>query len=74
MKVLAKERAKKAARVGILGSEMPLMYPSSSIDEPVAPIMDWSSIPPISLFSPRLFADLGIPDIIETFPDIRSNF
>ncbi len=70
---LKKIKIKEAIRIGISRSKMPLIYPSSNIGEPSVPIVDWSSIPSISPFSLGLFADLRIPDTIETPPDIRSN-
>jgi len=74
IKELEKVEAEKAAKANVSGSEIPLVYSSSSIGEPLASVVDWSSISPMSLFSLRLFADLGIPDTVEIPPDIRSNY
>ena len=63
----------KAVKVGTSKSEMPLMHFSSNTSESLVPIVDWSSILPISPFSLRLFADLGIPNIIEIPLDTQSN-
>ena len=73
MEELEKIEAKEATKVGSLGSEMLLIYPSSNIGEPLIFIVDWSFIPLMSLFSLRLFTDFGIPDIVETPLDIRLN-
>jgi len=70
---LEKVEAEEAVKVGSSKSEIPLIYLHSNIDELLILIVDWSSIFPILPFSPRLLTDLGIPDIIETLPDIRSN-
>jgi len=72
LKELERVEAEEAARAGAPGSEMPLAHPSPSMDEPSVFIVDWSSISPMSPFSPGLLADLGIPDTIETPSDIRS--
>jgi len=67
---LEKLEAEEAVRVGILGSEMLLVYLLSNIDEPSVFIVDWSFIFLMSLFSFKLFADLKIFDIIEMLFDI----
>ena len=71
---LEKMETEKTIKVDILRFEMPLIYSSSNIDESLVFIVDWSFILPISPFSPSLFANLGIPDIVETFSDIRLGF
>ena len=40
VKVLVKEETEKAVKVGVSGSEMPLVYPFSNIDKSLAPIVD----------------------------------
>jgi len=74
MEELEKIEVEEVARVDISEPEIPLIYPSSDIDEPLVFVIDWSSIFPMSPFSFGLFTDLGIPNIIETFFNIRSSF
>ncbi len=74
MEELERVETEEAAKIGILGSEMPLIYLSSNINEPSIFIIDWSFIPPISPFSPGLFADLGIFNIVEMSLDTWLNF
>ncbi len=73
MKELERVKTEEIVRVDTLRSEMPLIYPLLNIDEPLVFIIDWLSILPISPFFPKLFADLRILDIVETFLDIRSS-
>ncbi len=71
---LEKIEAEEVVRIGISGSEIPLVYLSSNIDELIVFIIDWSIIFPMLLFSFGLFADLRISDIVETSFDIRLGF
>ncbi len=67
-------KMEKAIKIGISKSEILLIYSFSNISESLVFIVDWSFIPPISPFFFKLFTDFGIPDIVETSSNIRSNF
>jgi len=73
MKELKKIEIEETTKTNISRSEIPLIRPSLNIGEFSTFIINWSFILPISPFSPRLFADLGIPDIVKMPPDIRSS-
>src|SRR6266699_7165725 len=68
---LKKIKAEETVRIDILKPEIPLVYSSSNIGEPLVSIVDWSIIPPISLFSFGLFTDFKILDIVEIFSNIQ---
>ncbi len=74
LKELEKVEAEETVSIDISRSEIPLIHSFSNINEPSISFINWLSIFPISLFSLRLFADLGIPDIVETLLDTQSNF
>jgi len=74
MQELKKVKTEEAAKTNISRFEIPLIYSSLDINEPIIPIVDWLSILPISLFSFKLFADLGILNTVETFSDTQSDF
>ncbi len=67
---LEKIETEETAKTGALGSEIPLIYLSSNINEPSTFIVDWLFISSMSPFSPRLFTDLGISDTVEMLSDI----
>ncbi len=72
VEILTKKEVEEVVRVDVSGSEMPLVYLFSSIDEPVVLIVDWLFISPMLLFLSGLFADFEILDTVEMPPDIRS--